>query len=115
MQQRDLRIKRARYMETEAEAEEWCPANAWPEDDSDIPRETLANTSDEEEESNAGEQIVDMGLAHWEEEDEEEESDKENDNPYMAQCVESDVGVCCICGGECNPASQACGRCARRG
>ena len=117
MQQRDLRIKRARYMETEAEDEErWCPANAWPEDDSDIPRETLADTSDEEEESNAGERIVDMGLQQWDEEDEEEEeSDKENHNPYMAQCVESDVGVCCMCGNPCNPASQACGSCARRG
>ena len=26
-----------------------------------------------------------------------------------------DVGVCCVCKGECNPASQSCGRCARGG
>lgn len=24
-----------------------------------------------------------------------------------------DVGTCCFCGGECNPSSQACGRCPR--
>jgi hypothetical protein len=111
MQERELRIKRARYLETEAEVpeERWTPENAWPEDDSMIPREVLSDTT-----SDAGSDIVDMGLEQLECD---EGSDKENENPYMDVFagVASDEGVCCMCGGECNPASQACGGCARGG
>lgn len=31
----------------------------------------------------------------------------------MALEPASEVGICCFCGGDCNPASQCCGRCAR--
>ena len=27
--------------------------------------------------------------------------------------IDNSIGKCCFCGGDCNPCSQACGRCAR--
>ena len=29
------------------------------------------------------------------------------------QLIEEEIGICCFCKGQCNPCSQACGKCAR--
>lgn len=37
-----------------------------------------------------------------------------NDYKDCEQKMESDYSICCFCGDQCNPLSQACGRCMRR-